>query len=65
MFLKIKYKLLTVTDTVDNSLSSAQKSIEHSNYKTLTAENTIDKTESILTLENTSDLQIERTLTSG
>jgi hypothetical protein len=49
---------------VDDFSSPAQKSIEHSNYKALTAENAIDKTESILTLENALDFQIERTLTS-
>jgi hypothetical protein len=62
---------LTVIDIVDNSSNLAQKiheliqkSIEHSNYKTLTVENAIDKIESILTLENTLNLQIKRTLIS-
>jgi len=62
---KIKYRLLTVIDVVDDSSSSAQKSIGHSNYKALIAENAIDKTESTFTSENILDLQIERTLTLG
>jgi hypothetical protein len=62
---KIKYRPLTVTDVVDDSSSPAQKSIEHLNYKALTAENAIDETESTLTPENAPDLLIEGTLTPG
>jgi hypothetical protein len=62
VFLKLKYRLLTVIDTADNSFSNpAQKihelkSIKYLNYRVLTVENAIDKTESISVLTNILDL---------
>jgi hypothetical protein len=68
---KLKYRSSTVINTADDSFSNpAQKihklkSTRYLNYRALTVENAIDKTESILILINTMNLQIEEILTSG
>jgi hypothetical protein len=68
--LKSKYRPLTVIDAVDNSsLNPAQKiheleSTKCSNYRALTVENAIDKTELISVLANALDLQIKKILIS-
>jgi hypothetical protein len=71
MSLKLKYRSLTVIDTVDDSLNLAQKihelksteSIRHSNYRVLTVENVIEKTGLIPISEDALDLQIKKILT--
>jgi hypothetical protein len=77
MFSKLKYRLLTVMNVVDDSSNLASESkvplaftktvesTRHSNYRTLTVENAIEKTRSISISEDALNLQIERILTPG